>query len=126
MKRLAFLSLLISTLIAPIQVQAQQYDPARNCVRFPQQPNPEAEARGLGRPIIDDEFLMSNGMLEPIPSFDKSGLGFQYAQIAKLTGFPWKPRKKLECETLNFANISSSRLVIMLPLKLTLFRTFVE
>jgi len=47
MKRLAFLSLLIPTLIAPIQVQAQQYDPAGNCVRFPQQPNPEAETRYL-------------------------------------------------------------------------------
>jgi hypothetical protein len=47
MKLLAFLSLLISTLIAPIQVQAQQFDPARNCVRFPQQPNPEAETRYL-------------------------------------------------------------------------------
>jgi hypothetical protein len=47
MKRLAFLSFTIATLIAPIQVQAQQYDPARNCVRFPQQPNPEAETRYL-------------------------------------------------------------------------------
>ena len=45
MKRLAFLSFTIATLIAPIQVQAQQYDPARNCVRFPQIPNPEAELR---------------------------------------------------------------------------------
>jgi hypothetical protein len=43
MKRLAFLSFAIATLIAPIQVQAQQYDPVRNCVRFPQKPNPEAE-----------------------------------------------------------------------------------
>ena len=47
MKRLAFLSFTIATLIAPIQVQAQQYDPARNCVGFPQQPNPEAETRYL-------------------------------------------------------------------------------
>ena len=47
MKRLAFLSFTIATLIAPIQVQAQQYDPARNCVRFPQQPDPEAEIRYL-------------------------------------------------------------------------------
>ena len=47
MKRLAFLSFTIATLIAPIQVQAQQYDPARNCVRFPQIPNPEAEIRYL-------------------------------------------------------------------------------
>ena len=47
MKRLAFLSFAIATLIAPIQVQAQQYDPAGNCVRFPQQPNPEAETRYL-------------------------------------------------------------------------------
>ena len=47
MKRLAFLSFTIATLIAPIQVQAQQYDPAGNCVRFPQQPNPEAELRYL-------------------------------------------------------------------------------
>ena len=47
MKRLAFLSFSIAMLIAPIQVQAQQYDPARNCVRFPQQPNPEAETRYL-------------------------------------------------------------------------------
>ena len=45
MKRLAFPSLVIATLIAPIQVQAQQYDPAANCVRFPQLPNPEAELR---------------------------------------------------------------------------------
>src|SRR5258708_14659233 len=47
MKRLAFLSCTIATLMAPIQVQAQQYDPAGNCVRFPQQPNPEAETRYL-------------------------------------------------------------------------------
>jgi hypothetical protein len=47
MKRLAFLSFTIATLIAPIQVQAQQYDPARNCVRFPQVPNPEAELQYL-------------------------------------------------------------------------------
>ena len=47
MKRFAFLSFSIAMLIAPIQVQAQQYDPARNCVRFPQQPNPEAETRYL-------------------------------------------------------------------------------
>lgn len=45
MKRLAFLSFTIAALIAPIQLQAQQYDPARNCVRFPQRPNPEAETR---------------------------------------------------------------------------------
>ena len=42
MKRLAFLSFTIATLIAPIQVQAQT-----NCVRFPQKPNPEAELRYL-------------------------------------------------------------------------------
>jgi hypothetical protein len=42
MKRLAFLSFTIATLIAPIQVQAQT-----NCVRFPQKPNPEAEFRYL-------------------------------------------------------------------------------
>jgi hypothetical protein len=42
MKRLAFLSLLIPTLIAPIQAQAQT-----GCVRFPQPPNPEAELRYL-------------------------------------------------------------------------------
>jgi hypothetical protein len=47
MKRLAFLGFAIATLIAPIQVQAQQYDPAGNCVRFPQQPNPDAELRYL-------------------------------------------------------------------------------
>ncbi len=47
MKRLAFASLLIPTLIAPLQSHAQQYDPARNCVVFPQQPNPEAETRYL-------------------------------------------------------------------------------
>jgi hypothetical protein len=47
MKRLAFLSFTIATLIAPIQVQAQQYDPARNCVRFPQIPNPDAELQYL-------------------------------------------------------------------------------
>ncbi|MGV7219249.1 hypothetical protein [Bradyrhizobium sp. UFLA05-112] len=47
MKHLAFLGLAIATLIAPIQVQAQQYDPYRNCVRFPEIPNPEAELRYL-------------------------------------------------------------------------------
>ena len=47
MKRLAFLSFTIATLIAPIQVQAQQYDPVRNCVRFPQIPNAEAELQYL-------------------------------------------------------------------------------
>jgi len=47
MKRLAFLSFTIATLIAPIQVQAQQYDPVRNCIRFPQISNPEAELRYL-------------------------------------------------------------------------------
>ena len=47
MKHLAFLSFTIAVLIAPIQVQAQQYDPNLNCVRFPQIPNPDAEARYL-------------------------------------------------------------------------------
>ena len=47
MKRLACLSLLIPALIAPIQVQAQQYDPAMNCVRFPDIPNPGAELQYL-------------------------------------------------------------------------------
>jgi hypothetical protein len=42
MKRLAFISLLIPTLIAPIQAQAQT-----GCVRFPQPPNPEAELKYL-------------------------------------------------------------------------------
>jgi hypothetical protein len=40
MKRLAFLSFTIATLIAPTQVQA-------GCVRFPQPPNPNAELRYL-------------------------------------------------------------------------------
>ena len=42
MKRLAFLSFTIATLIAPIQVQAQT-----GCVTFPQNSNPEAEVRFL-------------------------------------------------------------------------------
>src|SRR5215475_14882733 len=42
MKRLAFLSLAIATLIAPMQAQAQT-----DCVRFPQPPNPDAELRFL-------------------------------------------------------------------------------
>jgi hypothetical protein len=42
MKRLAFLGFAIATLMAPIQVQAQQ-----NCVTFPQPPNPEAELQFL-------------------------------------------------------------------------------
>ena len=42
MKRLAFLSFTIATLIAPIQAQAQS-----GCVTFPQKPNPEAELRYL-------------------------------------------------------------------------------
>jgi hypothetical protein len=47
MKRLAHLSFAIATLIAPIQAHAQQYDAARNCVRFPQQANPAAETQYL-------------------------------------------------------------------------------
>ena len=47
MKRLACLGFTIATLIAPIQLQAQQYDPYAGCVRFPQTPNPEAETRYL-------------------------------------------------------------------------------
>ena len=46
MKRLAFLSFTIATLIAPIQVQAQQY-PVTNCVTFPQNSDPESEVRYL-------------------------------------------------------------------------------
>ena len=45
MKRLAFLGITIAAPIAPIQVQAQQYDARANCVRFPQHANPEAELR---------------------------------------------------------------------------------
>ena len=47
MKRLAFLGITIATLIAPIQVQAQQYDARANCVRFPQHANPGAETQYL-------------------------------------------------------------------------------
>jgi hypothetical protein len=47
MKQLVFLGITIAALIAPIQVQAQQYDARANCVRFPQNPNPEAETRYL-------------------------------------------------------------------------------
>lgn len=47
MKRLALLGITIATLVAPIQVQAQQYDARANCVRFPQNANPEAETRYL-------------------------------------------------------------------------------
>lgn len=47
MKRLAFLSFGIAVLLGPIQLQAQQYDSANHCVRFPQIPNPEAELRYL-------------------------------------------------------------------------------
>jgi hypothetical protein len=42
MKRLAFLSFTIATLIAPIQVQARQ-----NCVTFPQNSTPEEQLRYL-------------------------------------------------------------------------------
>jgi hypothetical protein len=42
MKRLAFLSFAITTLLAPITVQAQT-----GCVRFPNPPNAEAELRYL-------------------------------------------------------------------------------
>src|SRR5215813_3063668 len=41
------LSFTIATLIAPIQVQAQQYIPSLNCIMFPQNPNPGAELRYL-------------------------------------------------------------------------------
>jgi hypothetical protein len=47
MKRLALLSWTIATLLAPIQLQAQQYDARANCVRFPEHPNPDAELRYL-------------------------------------------------------------------------------
>jgi hypothetical protein len=42
MKRFAFLGFTIATLIAPVQVQAQQFDPAS-----PQKPNPNAELQYL-------------------------------------------------------------------------------
>jgi hypothetical protein len=42
MKRLAFLGLLIPTLMAPIEAHAQS-----GCVRFPDPPNPDAELRYL-------------------------------------------------------------------------------
>ena len=55
MKRLAFLSFTIATLIAPIQVQAQQY-PVTNCVTFPQNSDPESEVRYLlSHPNSHDE-----------------------------------------------------------------------
>ena len=47
MKRFALQSLTIATLLAPIQLQAQQYDARANCVRFPEHPNPDAELRYL-------------------------------------------------------------------------------
>jgi hypothetical protein len=47
MNRLAFLGIAIATLIAPIQLQAQQYDANAGCVRFPQNPDPQAELRFL-------------------------------------------------------------------------------
>jgi len=47
MKQLALLSITVATLIAPVQAQAQQYDARANCVRFSQNPNPEAETRYL-------------------------------------------------------------------------------
>ena len=47
MKRFVFLTFAISTLIAPIQVRAQEYDAIRNCIRFLRIPNPEAETRYL-------------------------------------------------------------------------------
>jgi hypothetical protein len=46
MKRLAFLSFIIATLIAPIQVQAQQ-EPVTNCVTFPRNSTPEEQLRYL-------------------------------------------------------------------------------
>jgi len=64
MKWLAFLGVTIATLIASIQVQAQQYDPVANCVRFPQNPNPEAELR----------FLLSNPNIRVCPSGNSTGL----------------------------------------------------
>jgi hypothetical protein len=57
MKRLAILGIAIATLVAPIQVRAQQYDPVANCVRF-QAPNPDAELR----------FLLANPNVRVCPS----------------------------------------------------------
>ena len=75
MKRLAFLSFTIATLIAPIQVQAQQYDPVGNCVRFPQIPNPEAEL----------QYLLSdpNTRVCPGPNTDPAGQRGVLEQISR-------------------------------------------
>jgi hypothetical protein len=62
MKRLAFLGFAIATLMAPIQVQAQQ-----NCVKFPQPPNPEAELR----------FLLANPGARVCPSANPNLAGQQ-------------------------------------------------
>jgi hypothetical protein len=65
MKRLAFLGVTIATLIAPIQGQAQQYDPVANCIRFPQIPNPGAEL----------QFMLSHPNMRVCPSENSSLTG---------------------------------------------------
>jgi hypothetical protein len=72
MKRLAFLTLLIATLIVPIRAQAQT-----GCVRFtqPPSPNPEAELR----------YLLSHPAIRvcPGPNTDMAGQRRVFEQIAR-------------------------------------------
>jgi hypothetical protein len=70
MKRLAFLGFTIATLMAPIQVQAQQ-----NCVTFPQPPNPEAELR----------FLLANPGARVCPSANGPNLAGQQRVLDQIS-----------------------------------------
>jgi hypothetical protein len=90
MKRLALLSLLIPTLIAPIQVQAQQYDPVRNCVRFPQRPSPAAELRYLlshpGTRVCPGANPNPAGQARVLDQISRDGVNNTRSQICAMNG----------------------------------------
>jgi hypothetical protein len=90
MKHLAFLGLLISTLIAPIQARAQQYDPAMNCVRFPDIPNPGAELQYLlshpGVRVCPGENPNPSGQSGVLEQISRDRVSNTTAQICAMNG----------------------------------------
>jgi hypothetical protein len=90
MKRLAFLSFVIAASIAPIQVQAQQYDPARNCVRFPQPPNPNAELQYMlahpSIPVCPGPNPNLSGQREVLDQISRDRVNNTRTQICAMNG----------------------------------------
>jgi hypothetical protein len=85
MKRLAFLSFAIATLISPIQVQAQT-----GCVTFPQPPNPEAELRYLlshpGAVVCPGANPNRAGQSQVLDQISRDGVNNTRTQICAMRG----------------------------------------